>query len=154
MRRFVPYLNGARDVAEPETLYLWDAAARAGLTYRNYGEFVGTLSEADVAALRSNRTKAYPDTSKTVSALPTKKSLEGHHSPTFRNYDLSTPDAMTVESYRAARESNGRVDPLVGTSNADARLRGYSRAGDWLEEFAASSRRARRGAATRCRTSR
>lgn len=135
MRRFVPYLNGARDVAEPETLYLWDAAARAGLTYRNYGEFVGTLSEADVAALRSNRAKAYPDTSPTVSALPTKKSLEGHHSPTFRNYDLATPDALTVESYRAARESGGRVDPLVGPSNADARLRGYSRAGDWLEEF-------------------
>ncbi|HEX6184935.1 MAG TPA: alkaline phosphatase family protein [Pyrinomonadaceae bacterium] len=135
MRRFIPYLHGARDVAEPETLYLWDAAARAGLTYRNYGEFVATISEADVAALTSNRGKTYPDTSKTVSAFPTKKSLEGRHSPTFRNYDLATPDAMTVESYRAARESGGRVDPLVGPSNADARLRGYSRAGDWLEEF-------------------
>ena len=136
MRRFVPYLNGARDVAEPETLYLWDAAARAGLTYRNYGEFVGTLSEADVAALRSNRAKTYPDTSRTVAAIPTKKSLEGRHSPTYRNYDLSTPDALTVESYRAAREpGGGGVDPLVSPSNADARLRGYSRAGDWLAEF-------------------
>ena len=28
MRRFIPYLQGSRDVAEPETLYLWDAAAR------------------------------------------------------------------------------------------------------------------------------
>ncbi|HEX8503489.1 MAG TPA: alkaline phosphatase family protein [Pyrinomonadaceae bacterium] len=135
MRRFVPYLNGARDAAEPETLYLWDAAARAGLTYRNYGEFVGTLSAADVASLRSNKSKAYPDTTETVSAFPTKKSLEGRHSPTFRNYDLSTPDAMTVESYRAARESGGGVDPLVGPSNEDARLRGYSRAADWLAEF-------------------
>src|SRR6185295_16159692 len=44
MRRFIPYLQGARDVAEPESLYLWDAAARAGLSYRNYGEFVATLS--------------------------------------------------------------------------------------------------------------
>jgi YVTN family beta-propeller protein len=85
MRRFVPYLNGARDVAEPETLYLWDAAARAGLSYRNYGEFVGTLSEADVVSLTSNRSKTYPNTSKTLSAIPTKKSLEGHHSPTYRN---------------------------------------------------------------------
>ncbi len=135
MRRFVPYLNGARDAAEPETLYLWDAAARAGLTYRNYGEFIGTLSEADVASIRSNRSKPYPDTTRTVSAFPTKKSLEGRHSPTYRNYDLATPDAMTVDSYRAARESKGEVDPLVGLSNADARLRGYSRAGDWLEEF-------------------
>jgi YVTN family beta-propeller protein len=135
MRRFVPYLNGARDAAEPETLYLWDAAARAGLTYRNYGEFVATISESDVASLTSNRSKTYPDTSKTVSAFPTKKSLEGRHSPTFRNFDMATPDALTVESYRAARESKGTVDPLVSPSNADARLRGYSRAGDWLEEF-------------------
>ena len=29
LRRYIPYLNGARDVSEPETLYLWDAAARA-----------------------------------------------------------------------------------------------------------------------------
>ena len=135
MRRFIPYLNGARDAAEPETLYLWDAAARAGLTYRNYGEFVATISESDVASLTSNRSKTYPDTSKTVSAFPTKKSLEGRHSPTFRNFDMATPDAMTPESYRAAREAGGRLDPLVSPSHPDARLRGYSRAGDWLEEF-------------------
>jgi predicted heme/steroid binding protein len=42
---------------------------------------------------------------------------------------------MTPESYRAARESGGEVDPLVGPSNADARLRGYSRVAVWLEEF-------------------
>jgi YVTN family beta-propeller protein len=135
MRRFVPYLNGARDAAEPETLYLWDAAARAGLTYRNYGEFVATISESDVASLTSNKSKTYPDTSKTVSAFPTKKSLEGRHSPTFRNFDMATPDAVTPESYRAARESGGQVDPLVSLSNPDARLRGYSRAAEWLEEF-------------------
>ena len=57
MRRFIPYLHGSRDVAEPETLYLWDAAARAGLTYRNYGEFVATLSEADIKEIRENRSK-------------------------------------------------------------------------------------------------
>ena len=27
-KRFAPDINGARDVAEPETLYLWDAAKR------------------------------------------------------------------------------------------------------------------------------
>ncbi|HET6974531.1 MAG TPA: alkaline phosphatase family protein [Pyrinomonadaceae bacterium] len=127
MRRFIPYLQGSRDVAEPESLYLWDAAARAGLTYRNYGEFVATLSEADVKAIRENRAKSYPDLSPTVSAFPTKKSLEGRVSTEYRNFDMDTPDAMTVDSYRAARESNG--SPLI--SNA----RGNSRLGVWLEEF-------------------
>ncbi|HEU4872185.1 MAG TPA: bifunctional YncE family protein/alkaline phosphatase family protein [Pyrinomonadaceae bacterium] len=125
MRRFVPYLHGARDVAEPETLYLWDAAARAGLTYRNYGEFVATLSEADVKAIRDNRAKSYPDVSPNVSAFPTKKSLEGRVNTEYRNFDMDTPDAMTVDSYRAARETNGTADPLINNSRLSV----------WLREF-------------------
>ena len=135
MRRFVPYLQNSRDVAEPETLYLWDACARAGLTYRNYGEFIGTLSEADVAAVNANRAKSYPDISRTLSAFPTKKSLENHHSATFRNYDLYTPDSMTVESYRAAKESGATIDPAITNANAKEQWRGNSRLGAWLEEF-------------------
>ncbi|MGH9882213.1 MAG: hypothetical protein ACRD6N_12325, partial [Pyrinomonadaceae bacterium] len=135
MRRFIPYLNGSRDVAEPETLYLWDAAARAGLTYRNYGEFVATLSEADVDAIRKNRAKSYPDVSPTVSAFPTKRALEGHYNSSFRNFDMDTPDAMTVESYRNARESGRGNSALVSNAHTDSRFRGVSRFGVWLEEF-------------------
>jgi YVTN family beta-propeller protein len=134
-RRFVPYLHGRRDVTEPETLYLWDAAARAGLTYRNYGEFIATASEADLRMFRTNKEKSYPDLTATVSALPTKRSLEGHHSPTYRNFNLQTPDSMTVESYRAARAWGGPSEPLVTLAQTDARLRGYSRLSVWLEEF-------------------
>ncbi len=125
MRRFIPYLQGSRDAGEPQSLYLWDAAARAGLTHRNYGEFVVTLSDADVKAVRENRAKTYPDLTPTVSAFPTKKSLEGHVNTEYRNFDMDTPDAMTIDSYRAARE-NGSVSPLI---------RGNSRLGAWLEEF-------------------
>jgi YVTN family beta-propeller protein len=133
MRRFIPYLRGSRDVAEPETLYLWDAAARAGLTYRNYGEFLATLSEADVKAIRDNRTKTYPDLSPTVSAFATKKSLEGHFNTEYRNFDMDTPDSMTVDSYRAARETNS--SQLISSSHVDQRFRGNSRLGVWLQEF-------------------
>jgi YVTN family beta-propeller protein len=133
LRKYIPYLQGDRDVAEPETLYLWDAAARAGLSYRNYGEFLATLSEADIKEVRENRDKAYPDISPTVSAFPTKKSLEGHFNPQYRNFDMGTPDAMTVDSYRAAREKN--ADPLVSGSHAEARFRGNSRLGAWWDEF-------------------
>ncbi|HEX3559332.1 MAG TPA: alkaline phosphatase family protein [Pyrinomonadaceae bacterium] len=135
MRRFVPYLSGRRDVAEPETLYLWDAAARAALTYRNYGEFVATVSEAEVAALNANRTKSYPDLSPVLKAFPTKKALEGHHSTAYPSFDLLVPDSMTTASYQAARESKGQTEALVSGANPNARLRGKSRVGIWLEEF-------------------
>lgn len=136
LRGYIPYLHGSRDVSEPATLYLWDAAARAGLTYRNYGEFIATLSESDVAAIKRNRAKSYPDLSPTVSAIPTKKSLEGHHSASFPNFDLNIPDAITVESYGAARASAGTVSPLVGNAPGQ-KFPGTSRMGVWLEEFRA-----------------
>jgi YVTN family beta-propeller protein len=135
MRKFVPYLHGSRDVAEPQTLYLWDAAARAGLTYRNYGEFAATLSAADVKAIKDNRSKAYPDLTPNVSAFATKKSLEGHLSETYRNFDLDTPDSMTMDSYRAAKESSGTTSAVIIDSHSDQRFRGYSRIGTWLDEF-------------------
>jgi YVTN family beta-propeller protein len=135
VRRFIPYLHGARDAAEPETLYLWDAAARAGLTYRNYGEFIGTESEYFIRAVNADKRRTYPDISPTAFAVPTKRSLEGHHSLTYRNFDQYTPDSMTAESYRAAKESNGAIDPLISDTNQTERFRGYSRINEWLKEF-------------------
>jgi hypothetical protein len=133
MRRFIPYLHGSRDVGEPQTLYLWDAAARAKLTYRNYGEFVATLSRADVEAIKSNKSKSYPDLTPNVSAFTTKKSLEGNFNASFRNFDTDTPDSMTTESYREAKEKG--TNPMISSSHADPGFRGNSRIGIWLEEF-------------------
>ncbi|OYT71425.1 MAG: hypothetical protein CFK52_07980 [Chloracidobacterium sp. CP2_5A] len=136
LSRFIPYRQGARDVAEPETLYLWDAAARAGLTYRNYGEFVGTISQGELDAINANQRRTYPDLTPNATATPTKKTLEGHVCPTFRNFDTHTPDAMTTASYAAALESGGALDAAVSTGHRDERFRGVSRLGAWLDEFA------------------
>lgn len=135
LKRYIPYLNGGRDVGEPETLYLWDAAARAGLNYRNYGEFIATISAEDVKEVNQQRAKRYPDTSPTLTAFPSKKSLEGRFSPTVRNFDMATPDAMTTDSYRAAVEAKGTIDPAITPDNSETRFRGTSRLGEWLKEF-------------------
>ena len=135
LRQYVPYLNGWRDIAEPDTLYLWDAAARAGLSYRTYGEFVGTVSADDVTALNRGKPKAYPDVSPTVVAVPAKQALEAHHHPRFRAFDLWTPDAITPASYEAARRSSVRIDPLITADHEHQHFRGTSRMGLWLEEF-------------------
>jgi len=135
LKRYVPYLNGARDVAEPESLYLWDAASRAGLSYRNYGEFVGTVSADDVKELNTRKPKRYPDISPTVTAFATKKSLEGHISPAVRNFDQSTPDSFTTDSYRAAKLSAAKIDPAITEDNANPEFRGNSRYGAWAAEF-------------------
>ena len=134
-KKYVPYLHGDRDIGEPETLYLWDAAKRAGLSYRNYGEYVGTVSADDVKELNTRTRKKYPDLSPTLNAYATKRSLEGNFSPTHRNYDTATPDSVTVDSYRLAASSTTPVDPTITPDNTDTRFRGSSRFGEWQKEF-------------------
>lgn len=149
LKKYVPNLNGNRDIGEPETLYLWDAAQRAGLTYRNYGEFVATVSQEDVNEVNARKAKRYPDISPTVAAFGVKKSLEGHISPTARNFDMSTPDIMTIDSYRAARQSSKAIDPAITADNVDERFRGSSRFGEWVKEFRAFAAERQAGKADR-----
>jgi len=135
LEKHLPYRQGFLDLGEPKTLYLWDAAARAGLTYRNYGEFVTVISANDVAAIREKRHKEYPDISKAVRDIPNKPALKNHHSPSFRSFDVSAPDIMTVACYRAALNASQSGDAAVTSGNPNADCRGNSRFGEWLEEF-------------------
>lgn len=130
MLKFVPYTQGNRDVSEPETLYLWDAAKRKGLTYRNYGEYLGTISADDLNEINTRKPKPYPDISKTLKAFPTKKTLEGHFNPTFRNFDMKTPDIMTPGSY-----SEYSLKDCKGCSPEIKREAGTTRFTEWKADF-------------------
>lgn len=135
IQRYVPYLNGSRDVGEPETLYIWDAAARANVTYRTDGEGTLAFSQGQLDAFNANRERDYPDITPTILSVPAKKSLEGHSGAAYRDFDLYTPDSMTTDSYRAATESGSPAAALISGSNPDPRFRGYSRISTWLGEF-------------------
>ncbi len=131
----LPYHQGFTDLAEPKSLYLWDAAARAGLTYRNYGEFVTVISTKDVEAAGQKRKKSYPDVSNAVRAIPNKAPLQQHHSLSFRSFDVTAPDSMTVDCYKSALDPSASFDPAVTRDNSNANCRGNSRFGEWLAEF-------------------
>ncbi len=134
-KKYIPYLSGGRDVGEPETLYLWDLAQRNNLTYRNYGEYVATVSAEDVKEVNTRKPKKYPDLSPTLTAFATKKSLENHFSNALRNFDQKTPDSMTTDSYKEAKTSNGKTDALISYQNKQKKYQGSSRFGEWLKEF-------------------
>lgn len=135
LEKHLPYRQGFTDVAEPKTLYLWDAVARAGLSYRNYGEFVTVISANDAAAAKEKRHKEYPDISNAVRDIPNKASLANHHSPSFRSFDVTAPDIMTVECYKAALSGASSADAAVTHENPNAPCSGNSRFGEWLAEF-------------------
>jgi hypothetical protein len=135
LEKHLPYRQGFLDLGEPKTLYLWDAAARAGLTYRNYGEFVTVISANDVEATKRKHHKEYPDISKAVRDIPNKPSLADHHSPSFRSFDVTAPDSMTVDCYKATLASPQAADAAVTRDNPSTTCRGNSRFGEWLAEF-------------------
>jgi YVTN family beta-propeller protein len=135
LEKHLPYHQGFTDLGEPKTLYLWDAAARAGLTYRNYGEFVTVISAKDVEAAGQKRKKSYPDVSNAVRAIPNKESLQKHHSTSFRSFDVTAPDSMTVDCYKGALDPPASSDSAITRDNSNANCRGNSRFGEWLAEF-------------------
>jgi YVTN family beta-propeller protein len=72
------------DVNEPSSGYLWNLAERAGITYRNYGEFVHESDEAPAAG-------------SSVSVAATKRALMGHTNTAYSGWNLDIPDQARVD---------------------------------------------------------
>ena len=76
------------DAAEPVNGYLWNLAQQAGITFRNYGEFVISAPEAD------------PDDAP-VGYQGTKPFLATHTHPTFPGFDMKIPDQRRADIWLA-----------------------------------------------------
>ncbi len=73
--------EGNYKIAFPAVGYIWDAAARKGISYRSYAEFI----------------KAPPDTAEP--AFTTMKNLQGHFDPRFRPWDLDYMDIWRAREF-------------------------------------------------------
>ena len=74
---------GDADAAEPALGYLWDAAARAGISFRNYGEFVDEGREGDGR----------------VSYVGTKPFLAANTDTRFPGWDLGIRDQVRADEW-------------------------------------------------------
>jgi YVTN family beta-propeller protein len=80
-----PWRNAYGNLTAPADGYIWDAAARAGVSVRSYGEFTVPASSGDRGASRGPSREA---------AAP---GLEGRVHPDYPGWDLSIPDARRVD---------------------------------------------------------
>jgi YVTN family beta-propeller protein len=90
------------DVAEPGTGYLWNLAQRAGITFRNYGEFVIPRETP-------------PDGTRPPGYRGNKPYLRENTNEKFPNYDLSIPDQLRADIWIAELqefEKGGRMPAL------------------------------------------
>jgi YVTN family beta-propeller protein len=69
------------DVNEPASGYLWNAAARAGISFRDYGEFT------------------YWDTTAAGAYVGTKKVLAGHVNPKYPGFNMSIKDQHRMDVF-------------------------------------------------------
>ena len=83
------------DVAEPANGYLWNLAQQAGITFRNYGEFVISVPGAD------------PDDAP-VGYQGAKPFLATHTHPTFPGFNMEIPDQQRADIWIAELAEFGR----------------------------------------------
>lgn len=67
--------EGSREIAYPKDGFIWDYCARAGVSYRSYGEFI-----------KDGKAQL--------------KSLEGHYDPDFPQFDLKVPDMVRFKKWQ------------------------------------------------------
>ncbi len=75
--------QGGSSAPAPAAGYVWEQAARRGLSYRLYGEFFEFGSKPPA-----------------VKPAPFAKALAGHLSPTYAGYDLAVSDQARVDAWR------------------------------------------------------
>ncbi len=91
------------DVAEPANGYLWNAAAQAKITFRDYGEF----TYFDSAIRAGGRQGAFEGV---------KKVMQGHTNPDFPGFDLAILDQHRMDVWLAdfkEFERTGEMPALV-----------------------------------------
>ncbi|HMI56275.1 MAG TPA: alkaline phosphatase family protein, partial [Gemmatimonadaceae bacterium] len=71
------------DVAEPSSGYLWNLAERAGITYRNYGEYVDETDEPPGPTPRTY--------------VATKKALAAHTNTAYAGFNMQVPDQLRAD---------------------------------------------------------
>jgi len=101
--------EGSKKISRPTGGYIWDYCARAGITYRSYGEFIGVR---DVKAGGGGEADLNRDREPGNENYTSEDALKGHFSPTFPPYNLSITDNTRVdrwlEEFREF-EKNGKL---------------------------------------------
>jgi YVTN family beta-propeller protein len=86
------------DVTEPSSGYLWNLADRAGITYRNYGEFVDEPDDAGGT--------------KSVVYTATKATLQPHTNTAYPGFALGVPDQVRADIWLSDFQNFVRVGQM------------------------------------------
>jgi YVTN family beta-propeller protein len=101
--------EGSKKIARPTKGYIWDYCARAGISYRSYGEFIGVK---DVKAGGGGEGTQNLDRAPGFENYTNEEALKGHFSPIFPGYNLAISDNTRVDRWLdefREYEKNGKL---------------------------------------------
>jgi len=85
-----------KKIHRPTGGYIWDYCARAGVTYRSYGEFLH-ISEGRPGG--GGEVSDEPESKRRRENFTYEEALKGHFSPTFAPWDLNIPDNKRIDAW-------------------------------------------------------
>jgi YVTN family beta-propeller protein len=87
--------EGSKKISRPTKGYIWDHCKAAGVSYRSYGEFIGSREGKP-----GGGGELGGDPGKWGKVNYTNEAaLEGHFSPTFPSWDLTIPDNVRLDAW-------------------------------------------------------
>jgi YVTN family beta-propeller protein len=123
-------LKGIPDVGRTASGYIWDACARAGVSYRGYGFFTYSPKVEGETEGDPENPSPSPETPKSAPTppknLPTKKALVGRTDENFRSFDMTYADSEAWVKYGC---------PSPKQMRAHGRYNAPSRFTEWKREF-------------------
>ncbi len=103
--------EGSRKISRPTGGYIWDYCARAGVSYRSYGEFIG-VKDVKAGGGSGNEVENESSAKARRENYTNEDALQSHFSPTFPSWDLNIPDNKRIDAWLAefrAYEQNGQL---------------------------------------------
>ncbi|MBK6795892.1 MAG: bifunctional YncE family protein/alkaline phosphatase family protein [Acidobacteria bacterium] len=88
--------EGQKNISRPTGGYIWDYCARAGVSYRSYGEFV-SIREGKPGG--GGELGGDPNSKAKKENFTYESALTGHFSPSFPSWDLTIPDNVRIDSW-------------------------------------------------------
>jgi YVTN family beta-propeller protein len=88
--------EGSKRISRPTGGYIWDYCARAGISFRSYGEFVGVK---DIKAGGGGDADSNLDRKPGFEYYTSEEALKGNFSPIFPPYDLSITDNLRIDRW-------------------------------------------------------
>jgi YVTN family beta-propeller protein len=87
--------EGQKKISRPTGGYIWDYCARAGVSYRIYGEFVSAREGKPGGGGDTSGDPGKPQREN----FSYESALQGHFSPTFPPWDLNIPDNKRIDAW-------------------------------------------------------